>query len=117
MGLTKEKAISILQHLSKLVQYEDYKETFELAISAIRPLTRQKVEKVKAVFCQLCEGDFEQDTWRCSNCYVQEFGDIRGINFCPHCGSPMTEEAVDIFMKRLEVMRDEAERVPAVDTV
>ena len=33
MGLTKEKAISILQHLSKLVQSEDYKETFELAIS------------------------------------------------------------------------------------
>ena len=29
----------------------------------------------------------------------------------------MTEEAVDIVMKRLEVMRDEAERVPAVDTI
>lgn len=28
-------------------------------------------------------------------------------NFCPHCGAPMTDEAVDMVMERLEELRDE----------
>ena len=29
-------------------------------------------------------------------------------DFCPHCGAPMTDEAVDILWKRLEAMQDGA---------
>lgn len=28
-------------------------------------------------------------------------------NFCPYCGSPMTDEAVDILLKRLEALKNE----------
>lgn len=107
MSMTREEAITILQHLAEIIQSGDYQEAFKMAASALRPITREQLKKTKAVFCQPCVGDFEQDTWRCSKCFVQEFGDVRGINFCPHCGAPMTDEAVDMVMERLEALRDE----------
>lgn len=82
-------------------------DALDVALESLRPITREQVEKTKAVFCQPCVGDFEQDTWRCSKCFVQEFGDVRGINFCPHCGAPMTDEALEITMKRLEELRND----------
>lgn len=40
---------------------------------------------------------------RCSKC-----GNIVGFetSFCPYCGSPITDKAVDIVMKRLEALKD-----------
>ena len=116
MSMTKEE---IIKELEKTVagaeiltslgygEVNEYLDIFRVALSALRPITREQVEKTKAVFCQPCVGDFEQDTWRCSKCFVQEFGDVRGINFCPHCGAPMTDEAVETIMKRMEEMRND----------
>ena len=114
--MTREEAIEELERL--LRHWDDLEngkrcfwgydnEAVALALSALRPITREQVEKTKAVFCQPCVGDFEQDTWRCSKCFVQEFGDVRGINFCPHCGAPMTDEAVETIMKRMEELRND----------
>ena len=69
--------------------------------------TREQVEKMRGKFFQAGIDDVARDTWRCSRCLVQEFGNIQGINFCPACGSPMTDEAVDMVMKRLEELKDE----------
>ena len=117
MSMTREEAITNLEKLaalfhteseqSKMVDYSKIIETLEFAAAALRSITREQVEKTKAVFCQPCVGDFEQDIWRCSKCFAQEFGDVRGINFCPHCGAPMTEEAVETIMKRMEEMRND----------
>lgn len=88
---------------------EDAKEIYEMlksGLSALRPITREQVKETKAVFFQPSVEDVAQDSYRCSHCYVQEFGDTRGINFCPHCGAPMTDEAVDMVMKRLEEMQN-----------
>ena len=76
-------------------------------IAALRPITREQVEKMRGKFFQAGIDDVAQDTWRCSRCLAQEFGNIRGINFCPSCGAPMTDEAVDMVMERLEALRDE----------
>lgn len=75
-------------------------------ISALRSVSREKVEETKAVFFQPGVEDVAQASYRCSHCYVQEFGDTRGINFCPHCGAPMTDEAVEILAKRMEEIRN-----------
>lgn len=119
MSMTQEEAIKQIEKLKSYCEYmADSDESgaylfdldgqaLDLALSALRPISREQVEKTKAVFCQPCVGDFEQDTWRCSKCFVQEFGDVRGINFCPHCGAPMTEEAVETIMKRMEEMRND----------
>lgn len=84
---------------------EDEKELYEMlkaGLSALRPVTREQVEKMRGKFFQAGIDDVAQDTWRCSRCLVQEFGNIQGINFCPSCGAPMTDEAVDMVMERLE---------------
>ena len=76
------------------------------ALKALRPITREQVEKMRGRFFQAGIDDVAQDTWRCSRCLVQEFGNIQGINFCPSCGAPMTDKAVDMVMERLEVLKD-----------
>lgn len=77
-----------------------------IKIAALRPITREQAKETKAVFFQPGVEDVAQDSYRCSHCYVQEFGDTRGINFCPHCGAPMTDEAVEILAKRMEEIRN-----------
>ena len=69
--------------------------------------TREQVEKMRGKFFQAGIDDVAQDTWRCSRCLAQEFGNIQGINFCPSCGAPMTDEAVDMVMERLEEVQND----------
>ena len=114
MSMTKEEAITNLEKLaalfyteseqSKMVDYSKIIETFEFSAAALRPVSRERVEKMRGKFFQAGIDDVAQDTWRCSRCLVQEFGNIQGINFCPSCGAPMTDEAVKLTMKRLEDM-------------
>ena len=120
MSMTKEEAIKWLEEIvqdtdtywgscSKALQKEldEQKQVFLLALSALRPITREQVEKMRGKFFQAGIDDVAQDTWRCSRCLVQEFGNIQGINFCPSCGAPMTDEAVETIMKRMEEMRND----------
>lgn len=69
-------------------------------------ITREQVEKMRgewkhrfttddSVFCTSCKTTFRA--------YYDEY------NFCPSCGSPMTDEAVDILWKRLEAMQNAAD--------
>lgn len=112
--MTKEEAITNLEKLvalfyteseqSKMVDYSKIIETLEFAAAALRPITREQIEKMRGKFFQAGIDDVAQDTWRCSRCLVQEFGNIQGINFCPHCGAPMTDKAVDMVIKRLEAL-------------
>ena len=89
-----------------MVDYSKIIETLEFAAAALRPITREQVEKMRGRFFQAGIDDVAQDTWRCSRCLVQEFGNIQGINFCPSCGAPVTDEAVEIVMERLEELKD-----------
>ena len=77
-----------------------------LALSAIRPVSRERVEKV-------WRGEWNQDEHGrvvCNRC-----GSIAAIGtenvlhnakkydrFCFYCGAPMTDEAVEVLMERLE---------------
>lgn len=107
MSMTKEEAIEYFK--MKVSAREaigndigtDY-EAYKIALSALRPITREQVEKVRGKFFQAGIDDVAQDTWRCSRCLVQEFGNIQGINFCPSCGAPITDKAVDMVMERIE---------------
>lgn len=103
--IKREEAIKILQHLAEIVSSEDYREAFKMAVSALRGPTREQVEMMRGKFFQAGIDDVAQDTWRCSRCLAQEFGDIQGINFCPSCGAPMTDEAVDMVMERMKELK------------
>lgn len=104
MTTTREEAIKILEHLAKLVSSEDYQETFKMAASALRPITKEQVEKVwRGKWVGMTDDD--GCTWyECSRC---EYGldSLEDPNhFCPACGAPMTDEAVDMVMERINEM-------------
>lgn len=86
---------------------EDEKELYEMlkaGLSALRPITREQVEKMR--------GEWTTDGV-CSRCGFDAMY-YKGVpvqvrtNYCPTCGSPMTDKAVDMVMERLEAMYGEA---------
>ena len=78
-------------------------EALSMAARALRPITREQVEKMKASVTNVNDDDPWCNYGQCTAC-----GDyIMVDNFCPVCGAPFTDEAVDMVMKRLEAVRDE----------
>ena len=80
----------------------DFNRDMNTVRSSLRPVSREQVEKMKGVWI------FNNDWWefRCSECH-KGIGNIEKFKFCPHCGAPMTDEAVDMVMERMEALRDE----------
>ena len=69
-----------------------------LAISALRPISREQVEKVwRGWWIILPYTELYKN--KCSNCGK---GSDLESDFCPHCGTPMTDEAVEMVIERLE---------------
>ena len=70
-------------------------------------ITREQVERV-------WRGEWEPGNPICPICGKDKFDGLDADiwadwmpNFCPHCGAPMTDKAVDMVMERLEALRDE----------
>lgn len=119
MITTKEKAIEVLERADDYVGIHyingvensyinpALKEAISFAIAALRPVSREKVEKVlrgKWAFKSFYKGT-SRGAIECQKCKSAFEGSV-GFNFCPHCGAPMTDEAVDILLKRLEALKD-----------
>lgn len=66
-------------------------------------ITREQVEKMRGEwrFPIFAEQDENDPRCQCSECESIETPLARH-RFCPSCGSPMTDKAVDILWKRLE---------------
>ena len=85
---------------------EDEKEVYEMlkaGLSALRPVTREQVEKMRGEWttdgvCSRC--GFDAMYYKCVPVQVR-------TNYCPACGAPMTDEAVDMVMERLEALYEE----------
>ena len=123
--MTQEEAIVNLEKLialfhtaseqNKMVDYSKIIETLEFAAAALRPVSRELVEKVWKgewivgepnglgfpIHCSRCG-------WGTDHADPRKWMDYGGHIFCGHCGAPMTDEAVDILLKRLEALKDEA---------
>ena len=70
----------------------------KVKIAALRPVTREQAEKVwRGEWIDCSNG------WMCSRC---EHDNTYAKPFCPNCGAPMTDKAVDMVMERLEVLKD-----------
>ena len=103
-------------------------EAIDIAISALRSVSREQVEKVwrgEWVKRHKHRGGFhrvkgiddmgeqhevtvdercEYDDLYCSKCGKQSPDNF--LNFCGYCGAPMTDEAVEMVMERLETLKD-----------
>lgn len=109
--MTREEAIKILVRAQRgliataLSEYEHKMiEALEMALSALRGPTREQVEKV-------WKGEWEPGNPICPICGKDKFDGLEADiwadwmpNFCPHCGAPMTDKAVDMVMERLEAL-------------
>ena len=109
MSMTREEAIKSLKNI---VEYWTYKptevEAAKMAISALRPFSREHVEKVwRGGWIAVREA---VGGYKCSRCKAEAVLDCNDEfvldNFCPRCGAAMTDEAVEMVMERMEVLYD-----------
>ena len=91
---------------SKMVDYSKIIETLEFAAAALRGPTREMVEKVWRG-CYTCDEYkyFMFNAW--TNPESSERPDCMGTSlFCPQCGKPLTDEAVDMMLERWKALYD-----------
>ena len=71
-----------------------------LALTALRPVSREQVEKVWRG-CEKCNGAGEYSR------YAENLTKTLLAKYCPHCGRPLTDEAVQMVMERMEALYEE----------
>lgn len=90
--------------------YRRRKDMAEIALAALRPVSREQVEKVWSP-CNFCAGakyitGGVTAVYPLSETRQQEELVEGDFDFCPVCGRPLTDEAVQIAMERLEALKD-----------
>ena len=77
----------------------------KVALAALRPVSREQVEKV-------WRGEWKGVPklgvydMACSKCGYSPGIRFYSSEFCPNCGAPMTDEAVQMVMERMEALKD-----------
>lgn len=113
-----EKAIELKAAVGRLMYSDnkdirDYNALIDFIDTALRPVSREQVEKVWRGEWVTGEPDVLGVPIHCSRCgWGSDHADQRkwmeynGHLFCGHCGAPMTDEAVEMVMERLEALKD-----------
>ena len=120
--MTREKAIEVLENggwwdllipittIEGRVEEDRLHEALDLALAALHPVSRERVEKVWRgewefpIFTDAEDG--LDPRVQCSACGNIEAAFARW-KFCPNCGAAITDEAVEMTMKRMKVLRDD----------
>ena len=84
----------------------------DMAFSALRPVSREQVEKVWRG-CSWCNNEGKKpENWECSLLDDRGFSVVVGdevvwtnAEFCPVCGKPLTDEAVDMMLERMKKLK------------
>ena len=118
--MTREEAIAILQEKYDYCKSfydlaarpkEDYAETaqylqaLQVALTALRPVSREQVEKVWRGEWIVQQDEHKEYIKKCSKCGFPISGWWGADKFCANCGAPMTDEAVQMVLERLEEQR------------
>lgn len=111
--MTREEAIKRLESIQIYMDTFEDEAAMEIAIRALRPVSREKVENVwRGEWIPVC--DTVQDVlrefppyemlrgYKCSLCGRFE---EKQQPFC-NCGAPMTDEAVQMVIERMEALKD-----------
>ncbi len=88
------------------------KELSEIALSALRPVSRERVEKVWRGDWKFEPDIYDCETYVCSKCgepwtLIDGTPVENNMNFCPNCGAAITDEAVQIVMERMEKLYEQ----------
>ena len=111
MSMTREEAIELKAAVGRLM-YSDNKDTrdynalIEFIDASLRPVSREQVEKAwRGEWQDMREAYNDVPKRRCSRCKSVFIG--LDTPFCEVCGAPMTDEAVQMVMERLEALHGE----------
>ena len=77
-----------------------------LALAALRPVSREQVEKVWRGEWVIQQDEHKEYIKRCSKCGFPISGWWGADKFCANCGAPMTDEAVQMVMERLGALHE-----------
>ena len=119
--MTREEAADILEEILRLnprLGQKDHPaiEAMKVALTALRPVSKEQVERMR--------GEWIKPHWKnstscavCSQCgFEAHHHEYHGVQdtylFCPRCMAPMTDEAVEMVMERMEELKDGKEYVP-----
>ena len=106
MSMTREEAIMQIESLKNYCEYmadsdesgayvfDLDEQALDLALAALRPVSREQVEKVWPG-CEKCRNQANWPSW------IE-----KGFVYCPKCGTPLTSWAWEKQMKRLEGLKD-----------
>ena len=85
---------------------EEQAKAYFWARKALRPVSREQVEKVWRGEWELVRRMAASIECKCSKCQRTAVFAGRPANFCEKCGSAMTDEAVQMVLERLEALHD-----------
>ena len=122
MRMTREEAIAEIERLLDCAKKLEGPQTFvefrpapalEMALAALRPVSREQVEQVWdgcdacKTPCNNCESIYAWDRYggpqECTGCAENGYKNYTPESqFCEFCGRPLTDEAVEMVMRRLE---------------
>ena len=123
--MTREEAIANLEKMialfyeasiqNRMMDYSEILNTLEYAAAALRPVSRERVEKVwrgEWITKHYVDGILEGTNFdECSKCGYQRVFENPELKtkymFCPGCGRAMWDEAVEMVMERLEALKDD----------
>ena len=108
MSMTREEAIDVVESFRNVVarvENTEYTvEALDMALAALRPVSREQVEKVWRSFWE--QGDIYDFGDVCQKCGYDSGNEPCRMSFCPACGAPMTDEAVEMVMERMNKLYD-----------
>lgn len=105
--MTRAEAINRIKDHIEVHHIGEYphialKDALDMAISALRPVTREQVEKVWNGCAYCMDDDCSPLDWQFGLDHI-----LPNYIFCPMCGAPMTDEAVQMVMERLEALYEQ----------
>ena len=88
----------------------DFNRDMKIVRDALRPVSRERVEKVWRSHWKVWRLHWNESTSMggfvyCSRCGYSAL-EANNYTFCPKCGSPFTDEAVQMVMERMEKMKN-----------
>ena len=106
--MTWRNAHQYLKKVYLTTKNDSFREALSVALAALRGPTREQVEKVwRGEWLHDPETGYEHCD-KCSHTIsLDDYLNRKPPLFCEMCGAPMTDEAVQMVMERLEALKDE----------
>ena len=101
MSMTRGNAHQYLKKVYLTTKNDSYREALSVALSALRPVSREQVERIRGEWIE-----YEHPHIICCTRCDYGTGPKEKTRFCPYCGAPMTDEAVEMVMERLEALHE-----------